>query len=231
MWISPKTDFEVFELDELYWFINKKARTETRENTYIMTMISRIPRQITGFAVEIDKSSHRLQKIVDSVAPANRYCTDGYFGYMDVNFPGKHLRNVYDKSDTHNVESINSDLRHYIPGLARRSRCFFRNIETLRAVLGVFIEAYNKYGEAKQKYRVLVKHKSANPAKHLHEYRDLPFSVFDFSIRTRLCHSPDLTALACFCMLCYNFIYHEGMRDRMIFQEKNQEVRRQLYLT
>ena len=28
------------ELDELYWFLEYKPRTETRENVYIMTMVS-----------------------------------------------------------------------------------------------------------------------------------------------------------------------------------------------
>jgi IS1 family transposase len=49
-------------------------------------------------------------------------------------FPGN-------KRDTHNVESVNADLRHYIPGLARRSRCFFRSLKTFQAVLKVFIDA------------------------------------------------------------------------------------------
>ena len=171
---------EVFELDELFWFTNKKARTQTRENTYIMTMISREPRQIVSFDVQFDKSSFRLQGIVDSAEYAENYCTDGNLSYLDVIFPGKHIRNVHDKRDTHIVESINADLRHYISGLARRSRCFYRSLETLQAVLEVFVDAYNKYGEANLKYRVPVTHKSPNPRKHLHKFRDLPFCILDF---------------------------------------------------
>jgi hypothetical protein len=87
---------------------------------------------------------------------------------------------VRDKRDTHTIESINADLRHYISGLARRSRCFYRSLETLQAVLEVFIDAYNKFGEAKLKYRKPVIHKDPNNAKHLHKYRDVPFSILDF---------------------------------------------------
>ena len=145
-----------------------------------MTMISREPRQIVSFDVQYDKASFRLQGIVDGAVYAKNYCTDGNMSYLDVVFPGKHIRNVRDKRDTHLVESINADLRHYISGLARRSRCFYRSIETLRAVLEVFVDAYNKYGEAKLKYRVPVTHKSPIPAKHLHEFRDLPFCILDF---------------------------------------------------
>ena len=92
----------------------------------------------------------------------------------------KHIRNIHNKNDTFTVEGINADIRHYIPVFARRSRCFCRKIETLEAVFGVFVDAYNKFGEAKLKYRVPTNHKSQSPKKHLHKYRDLPFSHLDF---------------------------------------------------
>jgi Transposase and inactivated derivatives, IS1 family len=165
-----ENDYQILELDELYWFIEKKAKTETRENVYVMTMISRKPRQIVGFEIQSDKSAIHIQNIVDHAPWAQHYCTDGYFGYFDVVFPGKHIRNVRDKRDTHNIESINADLRHYIPILARCSRCFSRSLETLRAVVKVFVCAYNKFGVAKMKFR-----QNRDP-----KSRELPFSVLDF---------------------------------------------------
>jgi len=180
VWISEQTARDVFELDELYWFIQRKSKGETRENIYICTMISREPRQIVGFSVAADKSPQRIQKIVDSAPEAENYSTDGYLGYIDVVYPGKHIRNVHDKSDTFTIEGINADLRHYIPVLARKSRCFCRTITTLLAVLAVFVDAYNKFGEAKLKYRIPTEHKSPNHAKHLHKYRDVPFSILDY---------------------------------------------------
>ena len=180
MWISPDTDFGTFELDEVYWYLRWKERTKTRENTYIMTMISREPRQIIGFAVDSSIKSRTLQSMVDSVPAAERYCTDGCPVYLDVIFGGKHIRNIDNKKDTHNIESTNADLRDYISGLARCSRCFYRKTETLVAVLAVFINAYNKFGHAKLKYRVPVIHKSPFPNKHLHKYRDTPFCLLDF---------------------------------------------------
>ena len=140
----------------------------------------REPRQIVGFTASADKSPERIQAIVDSAPDAKTYCTDGYLGYVDIVYPGKHIRNVRNKSDTFTVEGINADLRHYIPVLARKSRCFCRKIETLKAVLSVFINAYNKFGEAKLKYRVPTNHVSLNTAKRLHRFRDLPFSILDF---------------------------------------------------
>ena len=180
MWISPGTKTDAYELDELYWFIERKGKRETRENIYIMTMISRNPRQIVEFAVDKSITTNVLQGIADSAPAAGKYYTDGCLTYCDVIFSGKHIRNVHDKKDTHNIESVNADLRHYLSGFARRSRCFYRNPETLTAVLAVFIDAYNKYGEAKLRYRKPVKHKSPNPSKHLHEFRDPPFCILDF---------------------------------------------------
>lgn len=53
-------------------------------------------------------------------------------------FPGKHIYNIHNKNDTFTAEGVNADLRHYIPTLPRRSRCFPRKLEDLQAVLAVF---------------------------------------------------------------------------------------------
>lgn len=156
------------ELDELYWYLEKKPRTETRENVYIMTMVSRKPRQIVGHVVSRDKMSKTIQRMVDAAPEAEYYCTDGYQGYLDVVFPGKHIYNIHNKNDTFTVEGVNADLRHYIPILARRSRCFPRKLETLYAVVEVFVAAYNRFGIAKYNYRL-----------H-HPKGEIPFALVDF---------------------------------------------------
>ena len=135
-----------------------------------MTMVSRSLRQIVGFDAAGDKSPERIQKIVDSGPQAKYYCTDGYLGYIDIVYPGRHIRNTHDKSDTFTAESINADLRHYIPVLHRRSRCFPRKLETLYAVLELFVQAFNAFGIAKMKFR---QNRSPNS-------RELPFSILDF---------------------------------------------------
>ena len=161
---------ECVELDELYWFIGRKRPSELRENVYIMTAVSRNPRQIVGFDVAFDKSAERIQAMVDAAPPADVYYTDGYSGYVDVVYPGYHGRNMHDKSDTFTVEGVNADLRHYIPILARKSRCFARSLDTLQAVMEVFVAAYNRFGVAKERFR-----RGRDP-----KSRELPFSVLDF---------------------------------------------------
>lgn len=159
---------DLFELDELYWFIGKKAHTETRENAYVFTMVSRKPRQLVGFDVSMEKSAKYIQGIVDHAPDAKYYCSDGYVGYLDVVYPGMHIRNLHDKSNTFTVEGVNADLRHYIPILARRSRCFPRSLDTLKAVLAVFAEAYNRFNMAVFNFRLV------NPK------REFPLGLVDF---------------------------------------------------
>lgn len=170
MWISDSTNYSVFELDELWWYIKGRKNSEKGVNTYLTTMISTEPRQIVGFNVDNCLSSNNVQSIINNVKLAQKYSTDGGYIYLNVDWYGEHNRNYWNKKDTHNVESINSDLRHYIAGLRRKSRCFFRKMETLQAVLSVFINAYNKFGHAKYLYRL-------NKEKQL---KELPFSHLNF---------------------------------------------------
>jgi len=163
-----RSSYHILEIDELYWFVGKKGNGKARENCYIIPLVSRNPRQIVAVDAALDKSPQRIQNLVNGAPPANFYASDGYLGYVDVVYPGKHIRNISTKDDTSAVESVNADLRHYIPTLRRRSRCFPRSIEMLKAVLEVFAEAYNKFGEAKEHFRQ--HRKSSEP----------PFSVLDF---------------------------------------------------
>ncbi len=167
-------------MDELYWFVGRKGKGKTRENVYLITMVSREPRQIVEFSVAYDKSPDRIQGMVDRAPASDKYCSDGYLGYIDVVYPGKHVRNIHSKSDTFSVESVNADIRHYMKVLSRRSRCFCRKIETLEAVVAVFVDAFNKYGAYKSKQRIRVIHKPSGSSKKLHKYRDCPLGFVDF---------------------------------------------------
>ena len=180
MWISNLTFYGTFETDELYHFINKRPRTETRENTYVIPLMSRTPRQIVSFAVDSSHSAKVIQSVVDNAPDAYQYNTDGYHSYMDVVFPGCHKRNATDKKDTHNIESVNADLRHCIPGLRRRSRCFYRSLETIRAVFSIFVNAYNKFGEAKYKYRERLIENHGFVVKYWETYKHPPMSFYDY---------------------------------------------------
>ena len=143
-------------------------------------MVSRFPRQIVAFEVDKSVNAKALQKMVDSVPSAERYFVDGCSVYRDVDYLGLLRQNFEDKSDTHNIESTNSDLRHYIPGLRRRSRCFYRSIETLRAILSIFVTAYNKFGEAKLKRRKKLIETYGIGVKLHNWYKEPNICLFDF---------------------------------------------------
>ena len=92
-------------MDELYWFLSKKERTDSKANIFIMTMLSRKPRQIVAFAVDTSVNSAKIQEMVDRVPAAKRYYSDGWLVYQNVIYGGNYIRNPHNKADTHNIES------------------------------------------------------------------------------------------------------------------------------
>jgi hypothetical protein len=55
---------KIFELDELFWFIRKKSNTKTRENVYLMLMISQKPRQIAARCDCDKRAEEEIQRMV-----------------------------------------------------------------------------------------------------------------------------------------------------------------------
>ena len=100
------------------------------------------------FDVAYDKNENRIQKIVDKAVKAKFYYSDANPSYQNVSYFGKHYY-FRDKSHTFTVEGVNSDIRKYIPALQRKSKCFFRSLATFKAVMSVFVVAYNRFGKFK----------------------------------------------------------------------------------
>ena len=117
----------------------------------MITLVTRKPRQIVGFDVAYDKSEQRIQRLVDSALKAKYYYSDANPSYQKVSYSGQHFY-FRDKAHTFTVESINSDIRKYIAALQRKSKCFFCSLETFQAIMRVFVYAYNKLGEFKQRF-------------------------------------------------------------------------------
>ena len=101
-----------------------------------------------GYDIAFDKSRKRIQNLVDSSPKANRYYSDSYPVYSEIFYDGLHT-SLKNKSQTYTVESVNSDLRHYIPTLKRKSKCFFRCIDTAKAVFKIFVHAFNNFASYK----------------------------------------------------------------------------------
>jgi IS1 family transposase len=152
--------------------------TKTKENVYIMTAVTRRPRRIVGFVVAASRTLEEIQGIIDSSPQAEFYYTDGFTMYKDLCYWGTHIVAPL-KSETYTVEGMNADIRHYIAGLARRMRTFFRSLDTLTAVMKLFVNAYNKFGIMKAKYQKLAVHRPTSKSR-LHKYADTPFALCDF---------------------------------------------------
>ena len=92
-----------------------------------------------------ERSQANLQRLVDELPAATRYCTDGFTNYAELVWPleGQHIISHL-KEETYTIESLNADLRTYLKRLARRCRCFSRCIEALRRALRLFVWHYNR---------------------------------------------------------------------------------------
>jgi len=131
-----------------------------------------------GHRVSERKDVETIQEIADTAPKAATYHSDGNPAYAETLYYGNHFAH-YDKSETYTVEGVNSDLRHYIPGFARRSKCFYRKIETVIAVMAVFVRAFNLFALKKFQTRKIAKHRPASSSK-LHKYAESPFALIDF---------------------------------------------------
>ena len=80
------------------------------------------------------------------------YYSDDYDAYKTALYsPAIHYP-MKDKSETYSVEGDNSDLRHYLARLRRKSRCFSRCEHALHNAVKLFVFAYNQRQLFKQRF-------------------------------------------------------------------------------
>ena len=85
-----------------------------------------------------------MQQFIDRLPQATSYCTDGLALYQELMWPDASTHIVSrGKEHTHNIESLNADLRTYLGRLKRRSRCFSRSWEALTRAIRLFVWHYN----------------------------------------------------------------------------------------
>jgi insertion element IS1 protein InsB len=90
--------------------------------------------------------------MVDEASKARRYYSDAFDAYERLWYHGGIYEVSQGKTDTYSVEADNAELRHYLARLARRSRCFSRCPEALKAALRLFIYAFNHRQLYKQRF-------------------------------------------------------------------------------
>ena len=79
---KPQT-VDVIEMNELFSYTKGE-----KNRTYVITLVTRKPRQIVGFDVAYEKSEQRIQSLVDSVLKAKYYYSDANSRYQEVSYSG-----------------------------------------------------------------------------------------------------------------------------------------------
>jgi IS1 family transposase len=105
-----------------------------------------------GCKIVWGRTRHALQTLVDFAPKAGQYFSDAFGRYAWLWYHGGNYEVSDGKRDTYSVEGDNSELRHYLARLARKSRCFSRCPYALICALRLFIYAYNGRQLYKQKY-------------------------------------------------------------------------------
>src|SRR5882724_6254948 len=109
-----------------------------------MTLVDRTTSCILAWAVEPVRTEQTLQSLVDSAPQARFYYSDLFATYRRLVYTPGLYTPMPDKSETYRVEGDNAEMRHYLPRLARRSRCFSRSIHALRRAMKLFVYTWNR---------------------------------------------------------------------------------------
>ena len=116
-----------------------------------MTVVDRATHCLLSWDAVSERSTANLQACLERAPQARQYYSDAFPAY-DSLYYGAPYEMRADKKETYSVEAVNSDLRHYLKRLARKSRCFSRRLDALLRNLQLFAYCYNQRQLAKQKY-------------------------------------------------------------------------------
>jgi IS1 family transposase len=109
-----------------------------------MTLVERQTRCILGWRVVTERTDTVTQALIDETPDALQYCTDGFSLYAGRDYHrGYHLV-APGKSETYAVEADNAELRHYIKCLARSTRCFAKQLDSLIRRIKLFVHCWNQ---------------------------------------------------------------------------------------
>ena len=105
-----------------------------------------------GWVVVWERTQEAIQLMVDDAPKAKWYFSDGFQAYGCLWYYYGRYEVSEGKNDTYSVEGDNSELRHYLARLARKSRCFSRCPVALQCALKLFVFAFNRRQLHKQSF-------------------------------------------------------------------------------
>ena len=110
-----------------------------------MAAVARDTGLIVGAEVLEELSWEGVQGVIDTLPAARNYCTDQSTIYPDLLWPEGSTHIISKgKEQTHTIESLNANLRHYLKRLARKTRCFSKCLLALRRAVRLFVWYYNR---------------------------------------------------------------------------------------
>ena len=123
-----------------------------KNQIYIITIVDRLTRCYLGYRVVWQRTQEVIQELVDEAPKAKRYYSDAFDAYDRLWYHWGVYEVSQGKTDTYSVEADNAELRHYLARLGRRSRCFSRCPEALKAALKLFMYCFNQRQLHKQRF-------------------------------------------------------------------------------
>jgi insertion element IS1 protein InsB len=105
-----------------------------------------------GWVVVWERTQEAIQLMIDGAPKAKWYLSDAFDVYACLWYHYGRYEVSQGKNDTYSVEGDNSELRHYLARLARRSRCFSRCPYALQCALKLFVFSFNSRQLHKQMF-------------------------------------------------------------------------------
>ncbi len=115
-------------------------------------MVERSTRCFLSWDLVKERTPENMQACLDQGPRAKKYYSDQFYYYYLLDYSPANHRAYNNKSQTYSVESVNSDIRHYLRRFARRSRCFSRSLKSLRYTMAFFVYCHNRRQLAKRKF-------------------------------------------------------------------------------
>ena len=105
--------------------------------------MDRQTRCVLGWKVAWERTSAVIQQRVDEAPKAQEYFSDGWEAYATLWYHLGPYSLSEGQSDTFSVEAENTELRHYLARLGRRSRCFSRCPYALQCAIRLFVYCFH----------------------------------------------------------------------------------------
>ena len=122
-------EFDIIQIDEIFSYVKKKS-----QKRFIWIAFNQARSRVIDYEIG-DRSTKTLDKLytrLESTYKIKYYGTDHYASYSELISFNKHKKG---KKFTQGIESQNARIRHYLRGFTRRSKGYFKDINSMQNAL------------------------------------------------------------------------------------------------